>query len=117
MPVPRHRHLVERGIELGLNVSQIFDGLTSWWFHFKLQQRCRPIDVQNMRLTSIPDSETGHRNDTERQANRYQAGEKPKPSCAAPVKREKDEAWRDDTRDDQRDRGGKITGPPSNVET
>ncbi len=37
--------------------------------------------------------------------------EKPKPSYAAPVKREKNRAWRDDERHDQRDRDGKITGP------
>jgi len=65
-----------------------------------------------MRLTSIPNSKSGHRNDTKRYANGYQPDKKPKSSCAAPIKREKDEAWRDDTRHNQRDRRGKITGPP-----
>src|SRR6266480_929642 len=66
VPVSRHRHPIARCIEFWLNVSQIFDGLTGGWFHFKLEQRRWPIDVQNMRLTGIPDSETRHRNQTER---------------------------------------------------
>ena len=66
VPVSRHRHPVARCIEFGLNISQSFDGLPSWWFHFKFEQRRRAIDVQNMRLTGIPNSKTGHRNETER---------------------------------------------------
>ena len=66
VPVSRHRHSIARCIEFWLNVSQIFDGLTNGWFHFKLEQRRWPVDVQNMRLTGIPNSETGHRNKAER---------------------------------------------------
>ena len=56
MPVSRHRHPIARCIEFWLDVSQIVDGLTNQWFHFKLEQRRWPIDVQNMRLAGIPDS-------------------------------------------------------------
>ena len=103
-------HCVAVCIELRLNVSQTLEGLAGRWFHFKLQLRRRPIDVQNMRLTGIPNSKSGHRNDTKRYTNGYQPGKKPKSSCAAPIKREKDEAWRDDARHNERDRRGKITG-------
>src|SRR4030095_6779451 len=64
--VPVTWHRVAVCIELGLDVGKIFDGLTSGWFHFKLEQRRRAIDVQNMWLTGIPNSDTGHRNKTER---------------------------------------------------
>ncbi len=63
-----------------------------------------------MRLTGIPNSKTGHRNNSERETNRDQPDEKPKSSCAAPVKREKNQARCDDARHQQRDRSGKIAG-------
>src|SRR6266508_2270778 len=108
--VPVTWHCVAGRIELRLNVGKIFDGLASGWFHFKLEQRRRAIDVQNMRLTGIPNSETGHRNDAKGETNHYQPGEKPKPSCAAPVKRKKNQACRDDARHESRNRSGKMPG-------
>src|SRR6185312_7466802 len=110
MPVTWHRIAIR--VELGLNVCQTFDGLTSRRFYFEFQQRRRPIDVQNMRLTGIPNSKPGHRNDTKRHTNGYHPDKKPKSSCATPIKRQKDKAWRDDTRHNQRDCSGKIPGLP-----
>src|SRR4029077_3125464 len=62
VPISRHRHPIARGIEFWLNVGQTFDELTRGWIHFKLEKRRWPIDVQDMRLTGIPDSETRHGN-------------------------------------------------------
>ena len=109
--VPVTWHGVAIGIELGLNIRETFDGLPSRWFYFKLKQRRRPINVQNMRLTGVPNSKSGHRNNTKRYTNSYQPDEKPKSSCAAPIKRQKNQARRDDARYDERDCSGKITGP------
>src|SRR6266480_1351270 len=111
VPVSRHRHPIARCIKLGLNVSQTFDGLTRWRLYFELQLRRRSIDVQNMRLTGIPNSKSGHRNDTKGNANGYQPDEKPKSSCAAPIKRQKNHARRDDARHDECDCSGKIISP------
>ena len=96
MPVPWHR--ISVCIELGLSVSQTLDGLASGWSHFKLEQRRRAIDVQNMRLTGIPNSKSGHGNDTKRKTNCDQPEKKPNLSCAAPVKCEKNQARRNDAR-------------------
>jgi hypothetical protein len=63
-----------------------------------------------MRLTGVPNSKSGHRNNTKRYTNSYQPDEKPKSSYAAPIKRKKNQARRDDACHDERDRGGKITG-------
>src|SRR5262249_7901779 len=86
--VPVTGHCVAICIELRLDVSQTFDGLTSRWFYFKFQLRRRAVDVQDMRLASVPDSETRCSNRNDRQTNRNQSDKQESASCSAPVKRE-----------------------------
>jgi hypothetical protein len=106
--VPVTWHCIAVCIEFRLNVSQALDGLSGRWFYFKLQLRRRSVNVQDMRLTGIPNSKTGHRNNSERETNGDQPDEKPKSSCAAPVKREKNQPRRNNTRHQHRDGSGKI---------
>ena len=59
MPVTRHRHPIERCVKLRLNFGKAFDGLAGRRFNFKFEQRRRAIDVQNMRLSRVPNSKYG----------------------------------------------------------
>src|SRR5438552_4851690 len=83
VPVPRHPIAV--GVEFRLNVSKSFEGLASWRFHFEFEKRCRPIEVENMRLSCIPNSQTRCSDGCDRDTNHHQPDEQPDASHAAPV--------------------------------
>src|SRR6058998_1975674 len=56
--VPVTRHGITVGVEFRLNVSKSFEGLPGRRFHFEFEKRCRPIEVENMWLSGIPNSQT-----------------------------------------------------------
>ena len=56
--VPVTWHCIAVCIKLRLDVGETFDGVPARRFYFKLEQRRRPIDVQNMGLAGVPNSET-----------------------------------------------------------
>ena len=63
-----------------------------------------------MRLSCIPNSQTRCSDGCDRDTNHHQPDEQPDASHAAPVECDKDGNWRDDARDDQRNRNGKVSG-------
>src|SRR5262249_25653564 len=92
------------------NVSKSFEGLTSWRFHFEFEKGCRPIEVENMWLSGIPNSQTRRCDGRDRDTNHYQPDEQPDASHSAPVECDKDGPWSDDARDYQRNGNGKVSG-------
>src|SRR5437899_331821 len=83
--VPITRHPITVGVEFRLNVRKSFERLTSWRFHFEFEKRCRPIEVENMWLSCIPNSQTRCSDGCDRDTNHHQPDEQPDASHAAPV--------------------------------
>ena len=67
--VPITRHRITVSVELRFSVSKSFEGLTGRRFHFEFEMRCRTVEVQNMRLSCIPNSETGRSDRCDRDTN------------------------------------------------
>jgi len=84
------------GIELWLDAGEAFDRLAFRCFDFELKKGVRPVQIQNVRLSHVPKTESGSRNGADRASKPRSNRRRANPSDAAPVKGEKNRAWSDD---------------------
>ena len=66
---PGSGHRIAVRVELRLNVGKIFEGLAFRWFHLKLKQRGWPVQIQNVRLSCVPDPQPRCANGKHRHTN------------------------------------------------